>query len=541
MAKTPADGKTTEGRTRSRIVSLSVPLALIVFGILIQWPAVGEAFPGGDDSGYLFDGARLVEQGTLMPLGSGPLAGISNAAVYLFFPRDHLYLGAVSAVRRAVLLAAILAAVGLAAGAIGGRRAGWAAMLLAALARPVSTVLVNSADSLYTALGGLSFALLLWAARKNEGGNHPPTLRVLAGAGLLLGFAALARLDGLLLGILLALALWLLFGRNRTALRGALVFTGGFILPLLAYVLIFGAATGRWDPELGQRSYLAFEQGHNFLYTDRYETVPTPSSADLYGTAEQNGYSVPRAILRNPSAFLRRLPKVAVNAARMFFDAYSILGGVMFLFLAAAGAAALWSSRKRTTLYLSLLWFVPLLGYMLASYRPGFFGTVFPELLLLALAGALPVLAQFRAPTGAEQIPLRAVWALVAAGAILAQLQFQAGRIRALPEANRAAEEYRAWVGELAAQVPRGECVIAYNTQDAIYSNHAVYGDWTIFSQKLTASQLAETMRAGGCRYLVVDSDMRSLTPDFAALAESALVPAYTSRDGSREIFTLPG
>jgi hypothetical protein len=516
-----------------------ITIFIFVFGILCQLPVLTEMFPGLDDSGYLFDGVRLVEQGTLMPLGSGPLSGILNGALYLFFPHDHMLLGYVSILRRVLLLIGILAAAGIAGKALGGKWGAWGAMALAAAARPVTTVLAVTADSLYSALAGLSFAILIsgWIGEK-RGGGPMKTARWI-GVGLLLGFAALTRLDGLLLGVILVPLLWFFRGRNRSSARDALVFAGAFLLPVIVYVLAYGIVTGQWDPQIGQRSYLAFEQGHNFLYTDRYEVVPSPSSADLYGTAEENGYSVLRAIARNPKAFLSRLPRTAANAARMFYDAYSILGGAMFLFLAAGGALALWNGGKRAVLGLALLWCLPLAGYVLASYRPGFFGMLFPVVLALAAAGAVPVIAQFRPLWKSEHAPLLAVWLLVATAVVGAQLAFAAGKFRGWSSARQAEGQYRSWLTELSEQVPRGQCVISYGTAEAIYSNHEVYGHWQLFYEVKDADALREAMGAAGCRYLVVDDDLRGLAPDFVPVAEGALVPVYTSRDGSRTIYEL--
>jgi hypothetical protein len=512
---------------------------LFGFGILCQLPVLGALFPSLDDSGYLFDGVRLVEKGTLMPLGSGPLSGILNGAIYLFFPHDHMLLGYVSIFRRVILLIGILAAAGLAGKAVGGKWGGWAAMAVAAVARPVSTILMVTADSLYAALAGLSFAVLIsgWIAEKQ--GGKPVRAVYWIGAGLLLGLAALTRLDGLLLGILLIPVIWFFRGRNRAAARGALVFAGSFALPVVVYVLVYAAAMGNWDPQIGQRSYLAFEQGHNFLYTDRYEVVPSPSAADLYGTAEENGNSVLRAIARNPRAFLRRLPLVAANAVRMYYDAYSILGGAMFLFLAAGGAAAVGGGPRRIVLGLALVWCLPLLGYALASYRPGFFGMLFPVLLTLVVAGAVPVVVHFRSGLKTEQASLLAVWALVAVGMLGSQLAFIAGQYRGWSAARQAEAQYRGWLTELSSQVPRGQCLIAFNATDAIYSNHAVYGNWQVFYQADDPEKLKAAMQSAGCRYLVVDSDLRSFAPEFVPVAENALRLDYTSRDGSRKIYEL--
>lgn len=129
-------------------------ILLFVFGIICQLPVLSVMFPGLDDSGYLFDGVRLVEQGTWMPLGSGPLSGILNGIIYIFFPHDHMLLGYVSILRRIILLIGIMAAAGFAGRAVGGKWTGWAAMAVAAMMRPLSTILMVTADSLYAALAG---------------------------------------------------------------------------------------------------------------------------------------------------------------------------------------------------------------------------------------------------------------------------------------------------------------------------------------------------------------------------------------------------
>jgi hypothetical protein len=502
--------KLPEKTIRSRWSGIIITAALFGFGILCQLPILSEM-----------------------------LSGILNGLLYLFFPRDHMLLGYVSIVRRLILLIGIMAAAGIAGKALGGRWGGWAAMAVTAIARPVTTILMVTADSLYAALAGLSFAVLIsgWIAEKRSGGRMG--IAPWIGIGLLLGFAALARMDGLIIGLALIPVLWFFRGRGRASAREALIFASGFILPVAVYLLAYGIVSGTWDPQIGQRSYLAFEQGHNFLYTDRYEVIPSPSSAELYGTAEENGNSVLRAIARNPKAFLSRLPRTAANAVRMFYDAYSILGGAMFLFLAAGGALALWKEGRRAVFGLALLWCLPLAGYALASYRPGFFGMLFPVLLALVVAGAVPVAAHSRALMKSEQSPLLAVWSLVAVSMLGAQLAFAAGQFRGWNAKRQAQEQYRTWLMELSDQVPRGQCIISYSAAEAIYSNHEVYDYWQLFYEAGDPDALRKAMAEAGCRYLVVDDDLRGLAPDFVPIAESALSPVYTSRDGSRTIYEL--
>jgi hypothetical protein len=515
-------------------------LAVMGLAVLFQFPTISQAFPGGDDSGYLFDGVRFVEQGVWMPLGSGPLAGMVNGAVYAFFPRDHMLLGQVSEIRRIILLLTIMAAIGLAAARFGGWRAALAAMAVAAIARPISTVLENSADGLYTAFSAFSFAALLWAWPRGDGQNPHSRHWLMLVGGLLMGVGALARLDGLLLGCLLIVGIWFLCGRNRIGASMAGFFAGGMAVPLLVFIFAYASVTGRWDPQFGQRSYLAFEQGHNFLYSGRYDIVPNPSSSTLYGTADENGYSVPRAILRNPRAFVSRIPLVLADAARKFYIAYSIIGGLLFLFLVAAGLAVKKRKSDLPVAFLMLIWCVPLAGYLLASYRPGFFGTVFPELLTVAMLGVIPVVTEVRALAGSANRPLLILWALIVLGVVGSQAQYVAEQMRDLSAQRHSEDAYRNWLQELESQVPQGACLISYNAAEAIYSNHAVFTRWTVFFETKSPSDLRQTMTAGDCRFLIVSPDLREAAPDFSSLAPQTLLPFYTSADSTQTIYRLP-
>jgi len=119
------------------------------------------------------------------------------------------------------------------------------------------------------------------------------------------------------------------------------------------------------------------------------------------------------------------------------------------------------------------------------------------------------------------------------------QAAFVAGQFRAWGAVRQSENHYRAWLMELSDQVPRGECVISYDAASAVYSNHAVYGHWQLFYEARDADALRTAMEEAGCRYLVLDDDLRALAPDFVPVAESALSPIYTSRDGRRTIFEL--
>jgi len=100
-------------------------------------------------------------------------------------------------------------------------------------------------------------------------------------------------------------------------------------------------------------------------------------------------------------------------------------------------------------------------------------------------------------------------------------------------------DRYRSRLSELSSQVPSGEYGNAFNATDAIYSKHPVHGNWQLFYDVRDPEKLKAVMESSGCRFLVVDSDLRTLAPEFVPVAENALPSDYTSRDGLRKIYEL--
>ena len=535
--------------TRSRrqfALSAAGALLVLLVGIALNISDLIVSLPTGDESGYLADGASLVEEGKVLAIGSGPLPSLVNGLLDLPFRGNHLRLGLVSTIRRFLTYGAIVAAVWWAARRVGGATAGWVAFVMAAVGRPVSVALENSADALYTSLSALAFALgaallLDWLDRKG-----PPRRwrgRSIA-LGAVLGTSALARLDGLVLGVLVvAFALGFgLMGRwpagDRQALRRIGLFgLAGFALPVVGWVVVSGLLRGNWDSQILQRSYLAFEQGHNFLYSGSFSVPPPVTAADLYGTAAANHYSVLRAVAHNPRALLARVPRVLANAARMYENSYGIVAGLLVLLLALAGAIYL-GTILPALLGFTGLWFIPLLGYLLASYRPGFFSTVYPEMLVLLSAGLAAGLHQYR--TFWAQAALRpslfstALILLLALGGNL-EYGVQQGLAWIRGSGNSAELQ---WVEMLSQRIPPGSCLISYDTADAIYANLRPNSDWMTFFDTRDASSLVEFMQSQDCHYVEVDSDLVTYAPGYAQLVEATLVPQFSSADGTRKVFT---
>lgn len=532
--------------SKRHVLRWAAVLLVLLVGIALNVSDLYVTLPTGDESGYLLDGASLVEQGKVLAIGSGPLPSLVNGLLDLPFRGDHLRLGWVSTIRRFLTYGVILMAVWWAARRVGGETAGWVALVLAAVGRPVSVALDNSADALYTSISALAFALGvglvvdLLAERKTVAHWRGSAFAV----GAVLGVSALARLDGLALGLLVAvvaLATGILGRRpvmdKQMLCRMSLFALAGLALPVAGWIVVSGLLRGNWDTQILARSYLAFEQGHNFLYSGQFN-VPPPVSADqLYGTAAANHYSVLLAVAHHPRAFVARIPLVLANAVRMYENSYGIVSGLLVLLLALAGAVYL-ATVSPVLLGFTGLWFVPLLGYLLASYRPGFFSTVYPELLVLLGAGVAAAIRQLQAfwDQAALRPPLFA-FALLLLLVVGGNMEYGAQQDLAWIRGRGTNPELQ-WVKLLAQNIPRGNCLISYDTADAIYANLRPNNDWMTFFDTHTASALVGFMQSQDCHYVEVDGDLVAYAPHYAQLVESTLVLQFSSPDGTRKIYS---
>ncbi len=282
--------------------------------------------------------------------------------------------------------------------------------LLFAAAPSAALLMQNSSDGLFVALSTLAFARL--AAWERTG-----SARSLAGASLLLGLAALARNDGvLLLGTMSLLAAFL--GRSRGgALRSAALVALPAAAVLIAWLGLQATLAGRLELGSRERLYLAFEPGqgvaHDSIYGsgDAYVLGMAEARA-LYGTQEENESSVVRAIRRNPEAFRQRLARSLGTLPAKTLIAYGAGCGVLIALLAAAGLLELWRQRALGLLALALVWPANLAIHLLTFFRHG--------QLLLAYAAVLALASVGAAAIGVRSTGFRQLAPLLIAGALIA-------------------------------------------------------------------------------------------------------------------------
>jgi Flp pilus assembly protein TadD len=232
-------------------------------------------------------------------------------------------------------------------------------------------LLTNPSDALFAAMSALS----LWQVLLFYQGK---ALRNLSAASAFVGLAALSRNDGLILFVVFALVgvMLLCLSGKRVA-----VYLLGCVLPFAAivggYVLLYGVRTGSFDLGTGHRTYAAFEQGQGVAYSHLYEAA-SPfiegqiEARHLYGSPEENSYSVLAAIRRNPQAFIQRVIQVAKNLPLQAVTAYGLGIGVIVLLLAARGMLHIIEQKEFIVGGIMLLWIAPLVVYFVTFFRPGY-------------------------------------------------------------------------------------------------------------------------------------------------------------------------
>lgn len=363
-----------------------------------------------DEAAYINSGRTLLA-GRMPEFASNPLVDLFYALVSLPFRGSPYWMSLTASLGRLLLFALLWLALYRVAQAASSRMVPAIALGIF-LVTPLATDMLRfPSDPLFAGLAGLSFARLLRF-------QHTREVRNLWIASAWMGLAALARNDGLILGVMLiALAALETFPRRR-AVRAVLA-SG---LPLVAlvggYVLFYGVVTGEFALGTMDRTYENFEAGHQTIYAGTGELSPVVEAKlearRVFGTREENATSVFRAIRRAPSVYLQRLEVVVRGLPRNLLHAYGIRFAALLALLAVRGAVELLREKRGRVLLLFLLWPVHLAtGFVITLFREGHLQFPYYLVFTLAAVGVGAALANRR--DRREQ----AVWAITLGGLVL--------------------------------------------------------------------------------------------------------------------------
>jgi hypothetical protein len=334
-----------------------------------------------DEAVYIETGKRLAE-GQLTSFARNPLVGFLYGLTYLPFLHSPFWMMQSAMLGRFILFGLLWLSGYLIARQLAGvlRPLLFAGFLF--LFPVLNAILDNPSDALFAAMSGFTFWQVLSF-------HHTRETRHLWLASLFAGLSALARNDGVtLFAIFLVISLFYLRGaaaKWRNLLAAILPFT----LLVGGYLLLYGLVTGDFNLGVRERSYVAFQQGQLQVYTDIGTCRQSPTKCAvaeaqrIYGTPQENGNSILKAISRSPRSFLGRVMNTLRNLPEMIYTAYGKREAYVILFLAAAGVYELIRRRNFPVLALLLGWLLYLGVYFITFFRIGYLQT--PYFIVFAL------------------------------------------------------------------------------------------------------------------------------------------------------------
>lgn len=335
-----------------------------------------------DEAAYINSG-RFLMAGEIKQFASSPLPSLMYGIFYLFVQKSLFWLLIADALGRFVIFTLFFSGAYLVARELN-RFFNPLIMLGLLTTMPLAVEMFNfPSDPLFAALSAFTFWQVLCFYNTKQ-------IKHMWLASVLLGLAALARNDGLVLLPILVIVGLVLYLPNHRWWHVILACIAPFSLIVGGYILCVGLLTGDFNPGIAERTYTNFEAGHEIIYNDPGKTNATIEAYNearrVFGTPEDNGYSVIRAISRNPDVYLQRVKAVSKAFPTILNDAYGIKYTIVLLLLAARGIWALIKRKEYKLIIVMALWVTPLaMGFINTILRVGYLR--FPFFILYALAG----------------------------------------------------------------------------------------------------------------------------------------------------------
>lgn len=343
-------------------------LLLFLLNVVLVFPVL---FPNlsdiglWDESGYINSGRLLVEKGVLQEPAWNPLGALFYAITYMPVQNTEFWLIHSCTIGRFILFGLMWLSAYLVTRQLTNVLNPFIMIALLLISPSLTYLLPNPSDAQFTAMSALAlWQVLLFYNRKK--------MQHVWLASLFIGLAALSRNDGLILFsifIVLTIILSIPIKQIGTAFIAAIVpfiiFTGG-------YVGLYGLKTGNFKTGVVERTYVAFEQGQGFAY-EYPVSDGTLDTRRIFGSPEQNRYSIISAIKHNPKAFLDRVRQTVRTSPKKIYFMYGERSGIIILLLAFMGAVEIARKRLYLLLLILLLWPVHILVYLITFYRHTYF------------------------------------------------------------------------------------------------------------------------------------------------------------------------
>jgi len=362
-------------------------VALIIFAVnvflvfAIFLPSFSDLNPW-DEAAYIAGGQELLDGGGLPSFAGNPITTLFFAMTTLPFKTSPLWMVQSVSLARVILFTLLWLSTYLIAKQLSKITPSVLAMGIFLVTPLAIEFLRFPSDPLFASMAGLSLWQLLLYKNSTE-------RKHLLLSSLFMALAALARNDGLIMfGILSSLVLFLNF-RKKGLLHSLVAILVPFGILVGGYLLGYGIATGEFGLGTMERTYGNFESGQQIVFSDSGEFSPVIESrleaSRLFGTAEENEYSVLKAIQHNPQEYSRRLIAVTKGLPDLILHAYGIRFAVLIFILAGRGIFDLFKQREYALLVVLCLWPAHLVtGFLITLFRPGHLQ--FPYYVVFALA-----------------------------------------------------------------------------------------------------------------------------------------------------------
>ncbi len=364
-------------------------VALVVF--LIQMALISPAFfPPLSDIGvwdeavYINEGRDLVD-GTVPSLALNPAVAGLYALTYLPVQASPYWLVHSCAIGRFLLFGLLWLSAFCVACQLTELVTPFIMMALVAISPALTRLLYNGSMALFAAMSGFALWQFLSFQRTRN-------LKHLWLSSLFLGLAALSRNEGQPLFLVffgLSLALCVPAHIVKKGLTACLV---PFAVLVGGYVLLYGLRTGDFKLGTAERSYLTFEMGHGMAFAEVYGTKQyyvegQIEARRLFGTPEENHFSILTAIRHNPAAYARRILPMTKHAIIDGIASYGWYFGLLCFAFAARGVVDLIKRRSFALLATLLLWPAYCILYVLLCYQPSHLLMPFLSVFTLAAIG----------------------------------------------------------------------------------------------------------------------------------------------------------
>jgi hypothetical protein len=329
-----------------------------------------------DESGYINSGRMLFEKGLLPEPAWNPFGAFLYAVTYIPVRTTTYWLIHSCTIGRFLLFGLMWLSAYLVARRLSSLLHPLIMISLLLISPALTTLLRNPSDALFTAMS----AFALWQVLSFY---HEKKIKHLWLASLFVGLSTLSRNDGLIIFLFLV---FISISLNLSSVKRMCTSTVAVVIPfgiiVSGYVILYGSKTGVYEFGTIRRTYCAFEQGQGIAYE-----YPIPDGTlevrRIFGTPEENRYSIISAIKRNPKAFLDRVRQTIKASPKKIYFMYGERLGIIILLLAVMGAVELARKKLYLILLVFLLWPAHLLVYFFTFFRHTYF--LFPYFIIFSM------------------------------------------------------------------------------------------------------------------------------------------------------------